>query len=97
MTQTNLYRVPADTMKGGTYQTMIDKLVNARDHFELYNIKLDKFENNNLAYDEKFKTIKDKLTKKIKQWMILTKDPLYTHDVRSPFFLDTLKKLKSLN
>ena len=90
-------RVPADTMKGGTYQTMIDKLVNARDHFELYNIKLDKFENNNLAYDEKFKTIKDKLTKKIKQWMILTKDPLYTHDVRSPFFLDTLKKLKSLN
>ena len=76
---------------------MIDKLVNARDHFELYNIKLDKFENNNLAYDEKFKTIKDKLTKKIKQWMILTKDPLYTHDVRSPFFLDTLKKLKSLN
>ena len=35
-------RVPSDIMNGGTYQSMIGKLTNVRERYELYNIKKDK-------------------------------------------------------
>ena len=73
---------------------MLDKLINVRERFELYNIKLDKYENDNLANKNEFKSIKKNLIKKIKIWMKETKDPLYLNVIQSPFFLDTLKKLK---
>lgn len=87
-------RVPSDIMKGGTYQTMLDKLINVRERFELYNIQLDKYENHNLANKDEFKSIEKHLIKKITTWMKDTKDPLYSNIIQSPYFLDTLKKLK---
>ena len=87
-------RVPSDIMNGGTYETMLDKLINVRERFELYNIQLDKYENYNLANKHEFRSIKNDLIKKIKKWMKDTKDPLYSNKIHSPYFLDTLKKLK---
>jgi hypothetical protein len=81
-------------MNGGTYETMLDKLINVRERFELYNIQLDKYENYNLANKHEFRSIKNDLIKKIKKWMKDTKDPLYSNKIHSPYFLDTLKKLK---
>lgn len=87
-------RVPSDIMNGGTYKTMLDKLINVRERFELYNIQLDKYENYNLANKDEFKSVKKDLMKKIKTWMKDTKDPLYLNIIQSPYFLDTLKELK---
>ena len=87
-------RVPSDIMKGGTYKTMLDKLINVRERFELYNIQLDKYENYNLANKDDFKLIKNELMKKINKWMKDTKDPLYSSKIQSPYLLDTLRELK---
>ena len=87
-------RVPSDIMNGGTYKTMLDKLINVRERFELYNIQLDKYENYNLANKDDFKLIKNELMKKIKKWMKDTKDPLYSSKIQSPYLLDTLRELK---
>ena len=69
-------------MNGGTYQTMLDTLINVRERYELYDMQLDKHEINNLANDEKFKTIKDQLTEKVKVWMKFTKDPLLLNQIQ---------------
>jgi len=87
-------RVPSDIMNGVTYQTMLDKLINVKERYELYNIKQDKYESKNLANNNHFKKIKRELVKKIFLWMKSTKDPLLFKQVKSPFFLDTLKELK---
>ena len=81
-------------MNGGTYQTMLGRLINVRERYELFDIKLDKYERKNLANDKKFTKLKQKLTKKILLWMKSTKDPLLFNQIKSPFFLDTLKELK---
>ena len=44
-------------MNGGTYQTMLGRLINVRERYELFDIKLDKYERKNLANDKKFKKI----------------------------------------
>ena len=61
---------------------------------ELYDIKKDKLEKKNLAKNEKYKNIRQELLKKISNWMKSTKDPLLSNQIKSPFFIDTLKELK---
>ena len=87
-------RVPSDIMNGGTYQSMIGKLINVRERYELYNIKKDKYERKNLANNKKYKKVRQKLIKEIMLWMKSTKDPLLFKQLKSPFFLDTIKELK---
>ncbi len=87
-------RVPSDIMNGGTYQSMIGKLINVRERYELYNIKKDKYERKNLANNKKYKKVRQKLIKEIMLWMKSTKDPLLFKQIKSPFFLDTIKELK---
>ncbi len=87
-------RVPSDIMNGGTYQSMIGKLTNVRERYELYNIKKDKYERKNLANNKKYKKVRQKLIKEIFLWMRSTKDPLLFKQIKSPFFLDTIKELK---
>ena len=38
--------------------------------------------------------IKQELLKKLSNWMKSTKDPLLSNQIKSPFFIDTLKELK---
>ena len=87
-------RVPSDIMNGCTYQSMIGKLINVRERYELYNIKQDKYERKNLANNKKYKKVRKKLIKEIFLWMRSTKDPLLFKQIKSPFFLDTIKELK---
>ena len=87
-------RVPSDIMNGGTYQSMIGKLTNVRERYELYNIKKDKYERKNLANRKKYKKVRQKLIKEIFSWMKSTRDPLLFKQIKSPFFLDTIKELK---
>ncbi len=87
-------RVPSDIMNGGTYQSMIGKLTNVRERYELYNIKKDKYERKNLANRKKYKKVRQKLIKEIFSWMRSTRDPLLFKQIKSPFFLDTIKELK---
>ncbi len=81
-------------MSGGTYQSMIGKLTNVRERYELYNIKKDKYERKNVANNKKYKKVRQKLIKEIMLWMKSTKDPLLFKHIKSPFFLDTIKELK---
>ena len=87
-------RVPSDIMNGCTYQSMIGKLTNVRERYELYNIKKDKYERKNVANNKKYKKVRQKLIKEIFLWMRSTKDPLLFKQIKSPFFLDTIKELK---
>ena len=87
-------RVPSDIMNGYTYQSMIGKLTNVRERYELYNIKKDKYERKNVANNKKYKKVRQKLIKEIFLWMRSTKDPLLFKQIKSPFFLDTIKELK---
>ena len=72
----------------------VDQIINVRERYELYDIKKDKLEKKNLAQNEKYKNIRKKLLKKMSNWMKSTKDPLLSNQIKSPFFIDTLKELK---
>ena len=89
-----IIRVPGDAMMGDTYKSMLDQLINVRERYELYDIKKDKFEKKNLAKNEKYKKIRQDLLKKTSNWMKSTKDPLLGNQIKSPFFIDTVKELK---
>ena len=89
-----IIRVPGDAMMGDTYTTMLDQLINVRERYELYDLKKDKFERKNLAQNKKYKKVRLDLLKKIAKWMKSTKDPLLGNQIKSPFFIDTLKELK---
>ena len=92
-----IIRVPGDAMMGATYISMLDQIINVRERYELYDIKKDKLEKKNLAKNEKYKNIRKELLKKLSNWMKSTKDPLLSNQIKSPFFIDTLKELKYLN
>ena len=81
-------------MMGATYISMLDQIINVRERYELYDIKKDKLEKKNLAKNEKYKNIRQELLKKLSDWMKSTKDPLLSNQIKSPFFIDTLKELK---
>ena len=81
-------------MMGATYISMLDQIINVRERYELYDIKKDKLEKKNLAKNEKYKNIRQELLKKLSNWMKSTKDPLLSNQIKSPFFIDTLKELK---
>tara|TARA_B100001093_G_scaffold208720_1_gene200514 strand:+ start:1589 stop:2296 length:708 start_codon:yes stop_codon:yes gene_type:complete len=89
-----IIRVPGDAMMGATYISMLDQIINVRERYELYDIKKDKLEKKNLAKNEKYKNIRQELLKKLFNWMKSTKDPLLSNQIKSPFFIDTLKELK---
>ncbi len=89
-----IIRVPGDVMMGPVYKTMLNQIINVRDRYELYDIKKDKFERKNLAQNKKYKKIRQDLLKKIAKWMKSTKDPLLNNQIKSPFFIDTIKDLK---
>ena len=89
-----IIKVPGDAMMGATYKTMLDQLINVKERYELYDLKKDKFERKNLAQNKKYKKIRLDLLKKIAKWMKYTKDPLLSNQIKSPFFIDTLKELK---
>lgn len=91
-----IIRVPGDAMMGATYLSMLDQIINVRERYELYDIKKDKLEKKNLAKNEKYKNIRQELLKKLSNWMKSTKDPLLSNQIKSPFFIDTLKELKYL-
>ncbi len=88
-----IIRVPGDVMMGPTYKAMLKQMINARDRYELYHIKKDKFERKNLAQNKKYKKIRQDLLRKIVKWMKSTKDPLLNNHIKSPFFIDTVKDL----
>mgnify|MGYP001235546535 FL=1 len=81
-------------MMGATYISMLDQIINVRERYELYDIKKDKLEKKNLAKNEKYKNIRQELMKKLSNWMKSTKDPLLSNQIKSPFFIDTVKELK---
>ena len=81
-------------MMGATYKSMLDQIINVRERYELYDIKKDKLEKKNLAKNEKYNKIRYDLLKKLSNWMKSTKDPLLSNQIKSPFFIDTLKELK---
>ena len=89
-----IIRVPGDAMMGATYKSMLDQLINVRERYELYDIKKDKFEKKNLAKNKKYKKIRQDLLQKTSNWMKSTKDPLLSNQIKSPFFIDTVKELK---
>jgi arylsulfatase A-like enzyme len=88
--------IPSDVMRGETYKTMINDLINCRKRFELFDLDLDYHEKNNLENNEKYSEIKRDLLKKLHEWMISTEDPLYFGQIQSPHYIKTINILKNV-
>lgn len=53
--------------------------------FELYDLKKDPYEFNNLSLDSNYRSVKEKLIEELKKWRIKTNDPLLDKDILKRF------------
>lgn len=92
----NPVEVPADIMRGATYCQMIPQVVEPRSQeFELYDLYLDPWEQQNLAGRPEVAEIERELKGRLVEWMRETEDPLLRGPVASPFYYRTLRDLES--
>ena len=87
--------VPSDITDGETYKAMVNSLRNTRQRLELYDLKKDRWEKNNVVGDQGYSQIKTKLLKKLISWMEKTKDPLLQAPVPSPHYMKTLEFIQT--
>ena len=88
--------VPSDITDGETYKAMVNSLRNTRQRLELYDLKKDRWEKNNIVSDQEYSQIKTKLLKKLISWMEKTKDPLLQAPVPSPHYMKTLEFIQTI-
>ncbi len=87
--------VPGDAMTGGTFATMIpDTLRPAGRHIELYDLKADPLERQDLAGRPEHAQVERDLKRRLLAWMEETDDPLLRGPVASPFYHDTIRALR---
>ncbi|MDZ7633457.1 MAG: DUF4976 domain-containing protein [Bacteroidales bacterium] len=56
--------------------------------YELYDLKNDPYEWNNLADDPKYSEVFERLKKKLKEWQIETSDPFIDKTIAEKLFLE---------
>ena len=88
--------VPSDITEGETYKAMVNSLRNTRQRLELYDLKKDRWEKNNVISDQEYSKIKVKLLKKLISWMEKTKDPLLQAPIPSPHYMKTLEFIRTI-
>ena len=88
--------VPSDITDGKTYKAMVNSLRNTRQRLELYDLKKDRWEKNNVVSDQEYSQIKTKLLKKLISCMEKTKDHLLQAPVPSPHYMKTLEFIQTI-
>ncbi|MFW6309422.1 MAG: sulfatase [bacterium] len=69
---------------------------NKEEREELYDLKEDPLETNNLANNEEYDHIRRKLKKRLADWMQKTEDPLLEGPIPSPYHLRISKEMKNI-
>lgn len=70
--------------------------INKREREELYDLREDPHESNNLTRSEEHQEIQDQLRKVVADWMAATEDPLLDGPVPSPYHLRACARMKEL-
>jgi N-sulfoglucosamine sulfohydrolase len=90
----NPVEAPADVMRSPTYREMIEETLGHHGHFELYDLKADPLERDNLAGEAGHAELERDLKQRLHAWMEETNDPLLRGPVASPFYYRTLTGLR---
>lgn len=92
--EVDIINVPADIMHSPIYPQMIDELTVERPPFELYDLRTDPDEMNNLAGNPEYAQIEDDLRQRLLAWMQETNDPILTGPIASPYYARAIRQLK---
>lgn len=91
--EVDVTNVPADIRHSAIYPQMIDLLTIERPPFELYDLRDDPHEMNNVAGNPTYHDIERDLRERLLDWMRQTDDPLLRGPVASPYYHDALAQL----
>ncbi|MFD0958029.1 sulfatase family protein [Paenibacillus chungangensis] len=85
--------VPGDIQQSPIYPLMLKQFLKVRDHIELYDLRNDPWETENLAGKEACLEVEKSLLSKLLHWMEDTDDPILKGPVPSPYYVESVRKL----
>jgi N-sulfoglucosamine sulfohydrolase len=85
--------VPSDVRQSPIYPLMLNEFDPVRSPVELYDLRADPWERNNLAGQLEFSGAETDLRARLLGWMKATEDPLLQGPVPSPYYADALARL----
>jgi arylsulfatase A-like enzyme len=86
--------VPSDIRQSPIYPLMLDQFDDVRPTVELYDLRADRWERDNLAGRPEFLPVELDLRQRLRAWMESTQDPLLHGPVASPYYGDALTALR---
>ena len=86
--------VPSDIRESPIYPLMLREFGGVRPPVELYDLTTDRWEQNNLAGAPELTLVEDNLRQRLLDWMKATADPLLDGPVASPYYRDSLARLR---
>jgi arylsulfatase A-like enzyme len=86
--------VPSDIRQSPIYPLMLDQFDDVRPAVELYDLRADQWERDNLAGQPALAEIEADLRQRLLAWMEMTEDPLLRGPVASPYYGDALTELR---
>ncbi|MFA5688278.1 MAG: sulfatase [Kiritimatiellales bacterium] len=87
------YDAPSDVQQGEIYRTAVEKYMELRPRYELYDLSADPWEQNNLSGMPEQTDVEKQLKEKLISWMKETGDPLLNGPVRSFYNRELLMEL----
>lgn len=92
--EAGIMNIPGDIMRSPIFPQVIQDVVVERPPFELYDLRSDPLERQNLIDDPEHAGIGTDLKAQLYQWMQETGDPILQGPVASPFYLTSLRELR---
>ncbi|MBN1147007.1 MAG: sulfatase [Anaerolineales bacterium] len=92
--EAGIINVPGDVMRSPIFPQVIQEVVVERPPFELYDLRNDPLESDNVIDKPEFFPIGADLKAQLYQWMQETGDPILKGPVGSPFYYASLEALK---
>jgi arylsulfatase A-like enzyme len=86
--------VPVDVRESPIYPVMLSELDGVRPPVELYDLRADRWERNNLAGSRELADVETDLRQRLLGWMRSTHDPLLSGPIASPYYSDALARLR---
>jgi arylsulfatase A-like enzyme len=86
--------VPADVRESPIYPLLIPAFGRVRDHIEIYDLTMDPWEQMNLSGRPEMVNVETNLRQRLLRWMRETDDPLLKGPVASPYYHETLTRLR---